>query len=203
MAYCSKCGAQNADGAKFCNYCAAPLGTTPPAGSQGPAPQQGPFQQPTQPQQPVQPQFQPGQRVTLLDMLSHYEGLQIHWAKRFVALLFDAILVMIPVYVFMVFLSLMTGIFWFMGAGGFFLFLYSAFFEYATGATIGKAILGLKVSSTKGKLELPDTIIRNITKIYSLFLLLEFILTLVLETTDAHQRYLDKLAKTTVGEKRQ
>jgi len=138
----------------------------------------------------------------MLDMLSHYEGLRIHWAKRFVAILLDSILVMIPVYMLMLFVSWMLGMFWFIGFGGLILFLYSAFFEYAAGSTVGKAILGLKVVSTKGRLELPDTLIRNVTKIYGLFLLLEFVLTLLVETTDAHQRYLDKLAKTTVAERR-
>jgi len=116
-----------------------------------------------------------------------------------VAFVFDAILVMAPVYVFLVFAGwLFGGFLGFVGLGGIILFLYSAFFEYKWGATIGKMIMGLRVVSIQGKLELPNAMIRNITKIYTLLLLIEFIVTLVVETTDAHQRYLDKLAKTTV-----
>lgn len=119
------------------------------------------------------------------------------------AIVFDAIFVMIPVYVFLVFVAWMLGgFFGFIGLGGFILFLYSAVFEYAFGATLGKMIMGLKVVSIQGKLEFPNALIRNITKIYALLLIIEFIVTLVVETTDAHQRYLDKLAKTTVIEKR-
>jgi len=148
------------------------------------------------------PQLQPGQKASLLDYLSHYQGLQVHWAKRFVAIVLDAIFVVIPVYVFMVFVSWLVGGIWFVGVGGVFLFLYSTILEYAGGATIGKAIMGLKVVSTQGKLELPSAMLRNITKIYALLLLIEFIVTLFVETTDVHQRYTDKLAKTTVIEKR-
>lgn len=119
------------------------------------------------------------------------------------ALLFDAIFVLLPVYVVLALTSWMFGGFLgFVGIGGIVLFLYSAFLEHSLGGTIGKLIMGLRVVSTKGKLELTDTLVRNITKIYSLFLLIEFIVTLVVETTDAHQRYLDKLAKTTVIDKR-
>ena len=202
MVYCSKCGAQNADGARYCNHCATPLPAAAPTGSQSASPQQVPDQQPMQSQPSLPPQLQPGQKATLLDYLTHYQGLQFHWAKRFVALVLDAIFVVVPVYVFLALVSWLIGWIWLIPVGGIILFLYSALFEYASGATIGKAIMGLKVVSTQGKLELPNAMIRNITKIYPLLLLLEFIVTLVVETTDAHQRYMDKLSKTTVIEKR-
>lgn len=200
MVYCSKCGGQNADGAKFCNYCAAPLGAIPQVAPQV-AQQQAPAQQTAQPQQELPPQLQPGQKATLLDYISHYKGLQLHWVKRFVALVFDFLFIMLPVYVILVFLIFPLGGWWSIGLGGVVLFLYSAFFESAYGVTIGKAILGLRVLSTKGKLDLSDTLVRNITKVIPPLLILEFVVSLVVETTDAHQRYLDKLAKTTVVEK--
>jgi len=200
MVYCSKCGGQNADGARFCNHCAAPLGVAPQVAPQG-AQQQAPAQQTAQPQQELPPQLQPGQKATLLDYISHYKGLQLHWVKRFVALVFDFLFIMLPVYVILVFLIFSLGGWWSIGLGGVVLFLYSAFFESAYGVTIGKAILGLRVFSTKGKLDLSDTLVRNITKVIPPLLILEFVVSLVVETTDAHQRYLDKLAKTTVVEK--
>jgi uncharacterized RDD family membrane protein YckC len=123
--------------------------------------------------------------------------------KRFVALILDAIFIMIPVYVFLVFIVWALGGWWSIVLGGVVLFLYSAVFESAYGITIGKAILGLKVVSTKGKLDLADALVRNISKIIPILLLIEFVVSLVVETTDAHQRYLDKLAKTTVVERTQ
>jgi uncharacterized RDD family membrane protein YckC len=203
MVYCSKCGTPNAEGARYCNNCAASLALSDTAAPWSSLQQPGPSQQQSQAPAPIPPQLQPGQKATLLDYLSHYQGLQYHWVRRFVALLFDGIFVLLPVYVTLALLSWMFGGFLgFLGIGGIVLFLYSAFFEYSMGGTIGKLIMGLRVVSTKGKLELTDTLVRNITKIYSLLLLIEFIVTLVVETTDAHQRYLDKLAKTTVIEKR-
>src|SRR5512136_1427335 len=151
MVYCSKCGTPNPEGARYCNSCAAALPLIDSAGSQGYPPQQGPSQQPGQTAAPLPPQLQPGQKATLLDYLSHYQGLQYHWVKRFVALLLDAIFVLLPVYVVLVFLSWMLGGFLgFLGLGGIVLFLYSAFFEYLWGGTIGKMIMGLRVVSIQG-----------------------------------------------------
>jgi uncharacterized RDD family membrane protein YckC len=199
MVYCSKCGMQNSDGARYCNNCAASLALTEPGIPMG---------QPAQPQQPayaaapLPASLQPGQNASLLDYLSHYKGLQYHWARRFVAILFDAIIILLPVYVFLVFAGAhFWGFFGFIGLSGIVLFLYSAVFEYMWGGTIGKMVLGLKVVSTKGKLEVADTLVRNISKVYYIFLLIELVVTLVVQTTDAHQRFLDKIARTTVVEK--
>lgn len=203
MVYCSKCGTANPEGARFCNNCAAAIALSETVTNWSNLQPSGPDQQPPQGATPLPPQLQPGQKATLLDYLSHYQGLQYHWVRRFVALVFDVIFVLLPVYVILTLASWMLGGFLgFFGIGGVVLWLYSAFFEYSMGGTIGKLILGLKVVSTKGKLDLSDAVVRNITKIYPLLLLIEFVITLVVETTDAHQRYLDKLSKTTVIEKR-
>jgi uncharacterized RDD family membrane protein YckC len=192
MVYCPKCGSQNPDQAKFCNNCASPLETT---AAQAP-------QEPPQGQAPLPPQLQPDQKGTLLDYMSHYTGLQYHWVRRFVALVLDSIFVVVPVYVVLSIMAwLIGGWVIFGGILGIFLFLYSAVFEAAVGATVGKSILGLKVVSTKGKLDFGDTLIRNVTKVYPLLLLIEFIVSLFLETKDAHQRFMDKVARTTVVER--
>jgi uncharacterized RDD family membrane protein YckC len=199
MVYCSKCGMQNTDGARYCNNCAAALALTE---SGAPPSQPAQAQQPAYAVAPLPASLQPGQKATLLDYLSHYKGLQYHWARRFVAILFDVIVLWLPVYIVMVISGLhFWGFFGFLGFGGILLFLYSALFEYMWGGTIGKMVLGLKVVSTKGKLDIGDALIRNISKVYSIFLLIELIITLVVETTDAHQRFLDKIARTTVVEK--
>jgi uncharacterized RDD family membrane protein YckC len=203
MVYCSKCGAQNPEGARYCNNCAATIAMTETVTNWSSLQPPGEVQQSAQAPATLPPELQPGQKATLLDYLSHYQGLQYHWVRRFVALVFDAIFVLLPVYVILTLLTWMLGGFLgFMGVGGLVLWLYSAFFEYSMGGTIGKMILGLRVVSTKGKLEVSDALVRNITKIYPLLLLIEFIATLFVETTDAHQRYLDKISKTTVVEKR-
>ena len=142
--------------------------------------------------------------ATMLEQLSHDDRLQAHWAKRLVALLIDVVIVWAPIYLFMAFIGWMIGFAWFMGAVviGFVWFLYSAFLEYAMGATVGKMIMGLKVVPTEGRLELYNTMMRNLVKVFGLFLAVDFVLTLLLETTDARQRFTDKMAKTTVVEQK-
>jgi len=140
----------------------------------------------------------------MLEQLSHDDKLQSHWAKRLVALFIDVAIVWIPAYIFMALIGWMVGIAWFMGGVviGFVWFLYSAFLEYTMGATIGKMIMGLKVVPTEGKLELYNTMMRNLVKVFGLFLAVDFVLTLLLETTDPRQRFTDKVAKTTVIEEK-
>jgi len=142
--------------------------------------------------------------TTMLEQLSHDDKLQSHWAKRLVALFIDVAIVWIPAYIFMALIGWMVGIAWFMGGVviGFVWFLYSAFLEYTMGATIGKMIMGLKVVPTEGKLELYNTMMRNLVKVFGLFLAVDFVLTLLLETTDPRQRFTDKVAKTTVIEEK-
>lgn len=52
--FCSKCGREVSDQAKFCNYCGTPLGNAQPQPVQKPAPVQ-PAAQPVQQTQPAQP----------------------------------------------------------------------------------------------------------------------------------------------------
>ena len=61
MIYCTRCGAQNVDGSRFCNYCASPLDVKASAPPGGAAP---PSQQPYAPPQPpfLSPQWARGRR---------------------------------------------------------------------------------------------------------------------------------------------
>jgi uncharacterized RDD family membrane protein YckC len=142
--------------------------------------------------------------ATMLEQLSHDDKLQAHWAKRLVALFIDVAVVWGPIYVFMALIGWMIGFAWFMGAVviGFVWFLYSAFLEFAMGATVGKMVMGLKVVPTEGRLELYNAMMRNLVKVFGLFLAVDFVLTLLLETTDPRQRFTDKMAKTTVIEQK-
>lgn len=142
--------------------------------------------------------------TTAFDLIMHDKALQDYWAKRFVATIIDVVIVLAPVYIIMILLGWMHGIPWYTGGvvSGFVWFLYSAFFEYAAGVTVGKSLLGFKVLSTTGRLELSQTMERNITKVFFLFLLVDLILAFLIETTDPHQRYMDKLAKTVLSVER-
>ncbi len=138
-------------------------------------------------------------RPTALDMIEHNKPLQEHWIRRFIAALIDWIIVLIAAgligFLFAVglgplslALNALLALFW---------VFYSAIMEYLYGATIGKMLMDLKVQSLKGPLDLYKTILRNLSKIHGLILLVDLIVGMLTEG-DPRQRFLDRIAETTV-----
>ena len=77
--------------------------------------------------------------------------------------------------------------------------LYFAILEVAWGGTIGKRLLGLQVYMINGgKVTLDKAFIRNISKIYWIFLLLDWVIALIASGDDRRQKYSDRIAGTTV-----
>ena len=78
--------------------------------------------------------------------------------------------------------------------------LYFVFFEVSwDGATIGKKIMGLKVQMTNGsKITFDKSFIRNISKIFWVFLILDWLLVVISPGSDPRQKYTDRIAGTTV-----
>jgi len=142
--------------------------------------------------------------ATGFDQLGQNPGLQTHWLHRLLAALIDVVLVFVPIYIVMLIFSLTQGLHWFMFGVimGFFWMLYSAVFEEAKGATIGKQLFGLKVISLDGNIQTYQSMMRNLTKIFGGFLLIDVLLGLVVDTTDARQKYTDRIARTTVVSER-
>jgi uncharacterized RDD family membrane protein YckC len=136
-----------------------------------------------------------------------------HWVLRLVALIIDSIILGIVAWILLTILFvplLFSGAlysFW-LGFGNFLILpfvigilevLYFAFFEVSMGATIGKKILGLQVQTVSGgKVPFDKAFIRNISKIYPLFLLLDWIIAVVTPGPDQRQKYSDRIAGTTV-----
>jgi uncharacterized RDD family membrane protein YckC len=143
-----------------------------------------------------------------------------HWLYRFLALLIDSIIAYIPAYIIYIVVS---GILWpvpayysawglggmwtpwwaiyvlFLLIGGVIQMLYFVILEVSRGATVGKTLLGLQVKMVNGsKLEFGKSFIRNISKIYGLFLLLDWLIGIVTPGADRHQKYTDRMAGTTV-----
>jgi uncharacterized RDD family membrane protein YckC len=139
-----------------------------------------------------------------------------HWLFRFLAFVIDSIIIGIPAYIIY---FIVQGMLWpsysFYGYyvsyapwyGSLLLFLilgvlqvlYFAFMESSSGATLGKKILGFKVQMVDGsKLTFNQALIRNISKIYGLFLLLDWIIGIATPGSDRRQKYFDRMAKTTV-----
>lgn len=132
-----------------------------------------------------------------------------HWIIRFIALAIDGIILSIIATIFwsLVFASLLAaGAF--LGYGyalifplivGVLMVLYFAFFEVTWGATLGKRLMGLQVQTTSGsKVALDKSIIRNISKIYWILLLLDWLFGVFTAGNDRRQKYSDRIAGTTV-----
>jgi len=135
-----------------------------------------------------------------------------HWLLRLIAFIIDSIIigVVAGIIFFLVIASLLFGGGWWFFAGwGFYLgfpfllgileILYYVFMEVSYGASLGKKVLGLHVQMVNGsKVTFDKAFIRNISKIYWLFLLLDWILGIAIAGPDQRQKYTDRIAGTTV-----
>lgn len=136
-----------------------------------------------------------------------------HWVLRLIALIIDSIILSIVTWILVnfVFVSLLFRgpSNWFWVGYGYTLFfpfilgilevLYFVFLEVSQGATFGKKIIGLKVQMANGdKVTFDKSFIRNISKIYPLFLLLDWLIAILTPGSDPRQKYTDRIAGTTV-----
>ena len=133
---------------------------------------------------------------TGFDYLGQDKALQEHWLKRFVAIVIDAVLIYTP---FMVFNSIFGGHYFSAGlVSGIGLFLYATLFDFAVGGTVGKMIMHMKAVPMSGTLTLSRALMRNVTKVFGLLLLLDWIIGLAVETHDPRQKWTDQVAHTSV-----
>ncbi len=140
-----------------------------------------------------------------------------HWIYRLIALIIDAVVIAIiaGIIYFLILVPILWtgisvaapwwgGVFYFPLIQGLFWVLYSAFLDVTWGATIGKRVMGMEVQMLNGgKVEFGKAFIREITKIYWIFLLLDWIVAVVTPGPNRHQRYLDRVAGTTVVQVRE
>jgi uncharacterized RDD family membrane protein YckC len=132
-----------------------------------------------------------------------------HWLIRLVAFIIDSIIIGIVAFIiyFVAIVALIS-------SGGLYLWgpflllafilgilelLYFMFMDAYYGGTLGKRILGLQVQMVNGgKVTLDKAFIRNISKIFWLFLLLDWIIGVATQGPDQRQKYTDRIAGTTV-----
>jgi uncharacterized RDD family membrane protein YckC len=139
-----------------------------------------------------------------------------HWLLRIVAFVIDSIIIGIIAYILFSFviLSLLFGGGWFWFGFGYYLglsflvgileVLYFTILEVSWGATLGKRIMGLQVQMVNGsKVAFDKAFIRNISKIFWLFLLIDWILGIATSGSDQRQKYTDRIAGTTVVQVKQ
>jgi uncharacterized RDD family membrane protein YckC len=139
-----------------------------------------------------------------------------HWLLRLIAYIIDSIIIGIPagiIWVIITATAAFTGSYFFFAYGawlvlpfilGILELLYFIILDVYWGATIGKRVLGLQVQMENGgKVPFDKAFIRNISKIYPLFLLLDWLIGVATSGADRRQKYTDRIAGTTVASVRQ
>jgi uncharacterized RDD family membrane protein YckC len=134
-----------------------------------------------------------------------------HWILRIVALIIDGVIWAIVAYIIfwaLIVAAVTSGAWLFFGfyywllwpfVWGILLLIYFPVMEVSSGATIGKKVMGLQVQMVSGgKVTFDKALIRNLSKIYWLFLLLDWIIGIATPGPDPRQKYMDRVAGTTV-----
>lgn len=142
--------------------------------------------------------------VTGFDLIHDNGPLQKHWIRRIIAYILDLFISSLGVYIifyFLISLNLRFAALWYfpMTAGMVQVF-YSAVLEYSSRKTVGKAIMKLEVEQLTQEFDLSKALIRNFSKIHGIILLLDWLVGMASEG-DPRQRYLDRVAETTVRAK--
>lgn len=150
--------------------------------------------------------------TTGFEKISRDTNLQDHWIKRLVAFIIDSLIVFVGTLILaaiftipLIVTAVVTGWPWYMFhplASPFFVgllsVLYFSFLESYYGWTYGKRIMNLTTGKLRGeKPPLDAAFIRNISKIYWIFVLIDVIVGLV-TPGDPHQKASDRIAGTTV-----
>jgi uncharacterized RDD family membrane protein YckC len=136
-----------------------------------------------------------------------------HWIYRLIALIIDSIITGIIggiIYTILLIPIILTGAIFGNGPWlgstllfpfiyGIVLVIYSAFLETTwAGTTIGKRLLGMQVQTTSGgKITFDKAFLRNISKIYWIFLFIDWLLG-ILTPGNKRQKYTDRIAGTMV-----
>ena len=133
---------------------------------------------------------------TGFDYIGQDKMLQEHWLRRFVAIVIDSVIVYLPI---LAFTSIMGGHYvnaWLLS--GIALFLYSSLFDMAVGGSIGKMTVRLKTVPMIGRMTGTRALMRNVTKLFGLLLLLDWVIGMAVETRDPRQKWTDQVAHTSV-----
>ena len=182
MAFCAKCGKELPEGATFCPSCGTQVG------SGGAAPQAP---------------------VSGFDTLTKDRKAQEYWVWRLIAIIIDWIAVYVVLGIIALVITIPTLL---VGGGallaiilgplaalwGIVFVLYFTVTESVWGASLGKRLLNLKVTSKTGSNPtFGEAFVRNISKIYWLLLLLDVIVGLAV-SREYSQKYSDHLMGTRV-----
>ena len=132
--------------------------------------------------------------------------LQDHWLRRLIAGIIDSIIIWVITTIILALAAIPTILFGvvpaFIGTSAFLqgvlFFLYAWVMEFSRGATLGKQIMNLKVTTTQGGLPSPDkALLINISKIHWVLWFVDTLVGMALPG-DPHQKYSDRWVGTTV-----
>lgn len=175
--YCSKCGEELAEGAKFCTKCGAPVNFEAKA-------------------ETVASRFEKD-----ADLQDYWIKRLIAYVidSVMVGVVTAIVLAIVMFPVFIVNPSAYFNALSFPFAMGLLYIVYFPIAETMHGATFGKRLMGFKVATKTGeRLSFERAFVRNITKIHPVLLLLDLVGGL-LTSTDLHQKYTDRMTNTTVA----
>lgn len=133
--------------------------------------------------------------TTAMDLIGTDEALRDHWIKRLIAIIIDYVIVSIPVAILAMFGIGFGFVFW--STQGLLFLVYFVITEAFVGASLGKKLLKLKVVALSDELDIGKVFIRNITKFNGFLLLVDFLVGFLTDG-DPKQKYLDRVAGTTV-----
>jgi uncharacterized RDD family membrane protein YckC len=156
-----------------------------------------------------------GPVISGVDAVIKDSGVQLYWGRRVAAFIIDAILVGIAFAVIAAILvipsligSIMSGNILNLGAifgataysflNSVLLVLYCSLADSMYGTTLGKSVMGFKVTTLDGKSPaFVEALIRNVSKINWVLLILDVVIGLATQT-DYKQKLTDKYARTIV-----
>jgi uncharacterized RDD family membrane protein YckC len=139
---------------------------------------------------------------TAFEKIGADRQLQDHWLRRLIAGIIDSVIIGIIAWIISFFPGFPPGAAWPIRPvdflHGVLFLLYAAFMESTRGATIGKQIMYLKVTTVDSRLPTLDrTLIRDISKIHWLLWLIDTLIGMA-TVGDPHQKYSDRFTGTTV-----
>ncbi len=144
--------------------------------------------------------------MSAFDKIGTDRQLQDHWLRRLIAGIIDSVIIWIVASIIIALAAIPALVFGvvplFIGASAFLqgvlFFLYAWFMEFSRGATFGKQIMNLKVTTLQGGLPSPDkALLINVSKIHWVLWLVDTLIGMALPG-DPHQKYSDRWMKTTV-----
>lgn len=185
--FCTTCGTKIPSGSAFCPNCGTPVS--------------GELSGHARPVEPA---------LSGLATLTKDAKVQSYWLRRVVAFVIDAVLVNVALSIIALMFALPVLAFWgpgafgaatagvFSFASGILLFLYFLLVETIGGSSMGKRLLGLKVTAAGGRApNIGESALRNLSKIYWLLLLFDVIVGLA-TSKQYTEKYSDSFAGTSV-----